>query len=97
LKERKEINWFDGLTEIFGWVQIMLSPSLVGLALGGLYYLYSPDIVGKVVFIICACIGLLIGIVWATRVKKKHGTIWFISRIMATPELDEKDEIEQEK
>lgn len=75
----------------------MLSPTLVGLALGGIYYLYSPDIAGKVVFIICACIGLLIGIVWATRVKKRHGTIWFISRIMATPELEKKDGSTAEK
>lgn len=39
-----------------------------------------------------ATIGLVIGIIWATRQWKGKGTIWFMSRIMATPELDNPDE-----
>lgn len=42
--------------------------------------------------IIVATIGLVIGIIWATRQWKGKGTIWFMSRIMATPELDNPDE-----
>jgi hypothetical protein len=37
-------------------------------------------------------IGLIVGIIWATKVWKKKGTVHFMSRVMATPELDKKDE-----
>jgi len=97
LTERKDPNWFEKLTEFFGWIQIMLSPALVGLALGGLFYMWSPDTLGIPVGITFAIIGLLVGIIWATRVKKKHSTIWIVSRIMATPELDEKDDSTEAK
>ena len=94
--ERKNTNWFDRLTETFGWIQIMLSPTLVGLALGGLFYLYSPNSVGELVGITIASIGLVIGIIWATKVKKKYGAIWFVSRVMATPELDTNNDLTEE-
>ncbi len=71
-----------------GGVIILLSPTLIGLTLGGLYYLYSPDYFGKIIGLALVVLGLLAGILWAVTVKKKHGTIWFISRVMATPELD---------
>lgn len=38
-----------------------------------------------------AVIGLVIGIIWATRIWKKSGTLNFMSRINASPELDHKD------
>ncbi|MBP6310882.1 MAG: hypothetical protein KA408_01330 [Flavobacteriales bacterium] len=97
MNEKENTNWFDELTEIFGWIQIMFSPTLVGLALGGLYYLYSPDTIGKILGSTIAIIGLIIGIIWATKVKKKYGTIWFISRNMATPELDTRNDSTENK
>jgi hypothetical protein len=97
MMEKKEVKWFLALTEIFGWVQIMLSPTLGGLALGGLFYLYRPDIIGIIGGTSIAIIGLVIGIIWATKVKKKYGTIWFVSRIMATPELDTKNELSEDQ
>lgn len=97
MTEKENTNWFDELTEIFGWIQIILSPALVGLLLGGLFYLYSPDTLGKILGSTIALIGLIIGMIWATRVKKKNGTIWFVSRIMATPELDTKNKSTKDK
>ncbi len=94
-KEKK--NWFDELTEIFGWIQIMFSLTLIGLILGGLYYLYSPDTTGKIVGSTIVLVGLSLGIIWAIRVKKKYGTIWFVSRIMATPELDTKKDLTEDE
>lgn len=37
-------------------------------------------------------VSLIMGVIWATRVWKKHGTIHFVSRVMATPELDNPEE-----
>lgn len=97
MTEKENKNWFDELTEIFGWIQIMLSPTLVGLLLGGLFYLKSPNTLGAILGFIIALIGFVIGIIWATRVKKNNGTIWFVSRIMATSELDTKNESNKDK
>ncbi len=41
--------------------------------------------------ILIAGIGLTIGITWATKTWKKTGTMQFLSRIDATPELDNRD------
>jgi hypothetical protein len=48
----------------------------------------------------CLCIagsGLILGIIWATRTWKKHGTMQFLSRLNATPDLDKKTEKENKK
>ena len=92
MTDREKTNWFDTFLEVLGWVQIMLSPTLIGLVLGGLYYLYSPDANGKLIGSGIAIAGPVVGAIWATRVKKKHGTIWFMTRLMATPELDNDNE-----
>lgn len=86
--KRKEVKWFVMLMEILGWVQIMLSPVLVAAVLAALYYLYSPNTIGIIGALIIMTIGLTIGIIWANRMKRKYGTIWFISRKRATTELD---------
>jgi len=93
MKEIKKVKWFVALTEFFGWILIMLSPTLIGLIFGGLFYLYYPGSLGKIGGVIIGTIGLIIGIIWATRVINKYGTIWFISRVTATPEFDIKNEL----
>ena len=86
-----KLSFFETLTEIFGWLQIVASPLIAGLAIGFIIYLSRPDNMGLFIGIAVALIGLIIGIVWATKIWKKKGTIHFMSRISATPELDKKD------
>ena len=83
---------FDFLIEIVGWLQIVASPFLIGLIIGCIVYFSKSNITTLIVGIVIATIGLCIGIVWATRVWRKKGTIHFMSRTMATPELDNIDE-----
>lgn len=83
--------------EVFGWIWIAFSPTLVGLILGGLFYLSTPNTTGKVGWVVIASLGIIAGAIWATKVKRKHGTIWFMSRNMATPELDGKSKATKEK
>ncbi|TRX38287.1 hypothetical protein [Flavobacterium restrictum] len=89
----------DKITEIVGWIQIVLSPTLIGIAFGfGIYHKF-PNLTGTLIGILIAVIGLIIGIVLATKKFKTTGTINFLSRISATPELDnvEKSQIEKIK
>jgi hypothetical protein len=78
--------------ELIGWLQIVASPLLFGLAVGAIIYFTVPTTTRLIIGIAVAVIGLLVGIIWATKQWKGKGTIWFMSRIMATPELDKPDE-----
>lgn len=83
---------FEMGTEVIGWLQIMASPSLIGLGLGSLIYFSEPTTLRLWIGILVALAGLITGMVWASKRWKGKGTIWFMSRIMATPELDVDDE-----
>ena len=83
---------FEFFIEIMGWLQIVASPFLVASIIGAIIYFSRPNTTRLVIAIVIVTIGLVIGIIWATRVWRKKGTIHFMSRIIATPELDNKDE-----
>ena len=88
---------FEIITEIVGWIQIVLSPTLLGIGFGfGIYY-YIPNRNGMMLGILIAVIGFIIGIIWATKKFKTTGTIHFLSRISATPELDKIEKTENGK
>jgi hypothetical protein len=80
---------FQKIIEGIAWLQIAASPLLIGALVG----LIVGITINAGLGIIIGLIGLVIGISWATRVSKKEGTSHYMSRIIATPELDGKDEI----
>ena len=85
---------FEIITEIVGWIQIVLSPTLLGIGFGfGIYYFF-PNLTGMILGILFVIIGFIIGIIWATKKFKTTGTIHFLSRISATPELDNLEKLE---
>lgn len=86
--DRRIFKVFEFITELIGWLQIVASPLLLGLAIGAIIYFPNPSTTRLVFGMLVATIGLVIGIIWATKQWKGKGTIWFMSRIMATPELD---------
>ena len=88
---------FETISEVFGWLKIAISPALIGIILGCVIYFNVKGRVGMALGISVALIGIIIGIVWATSVWKKRGTIQFLSRTMATPELDNRDEDSETK
>ena len=85
---------FELITEIIGWVQIAIFPTLIGLSIGFLMYYNFDNIYGLVIGCIFGLIGLILGIALATKKFKATGTIHFISRLSATPELDEDEKTE---
>ncbi len=108
MKEKKQdhrhkLAGFDLIAEVWGWLQIVASPLIVGVIVGAIIYLSNPTSARLALAIIVGLAGLIIGILFANKVWKKHGTLYFISRVMATPELehseDEKkdEEIEEKK
>ena len=91
-KEKYKKSFFDYMTEVIGWLQIFASPFLAGLVIAAIIYFSKSNILRLIIAIGVALIGFIVGIVFATRIWKKQGTIHFVSRIMATPELDNLDE-----
>lgn len=83
--------------EIIAWLQIVASPLLIGLGISAFIYFRNPSKTTLIISIIVAVLGLFIGIVWANRIWKTKGTMWFVSQISATPELDNLTEKETKK
>ena len=79
---------FELFTESAGWLQIVASPFLIGLIAGAFVYFPKPGTARLIIAISIATTGLYIGIAWANRIWRKKGTTHFMSRIIATPELD---------
>lgn len=82
------IRFLKYFTELIAGIQIAASPFLVGLGIGVMLYAFFPTTFALVTGSIIAGASLVIGIRWAMRVHKHKGTVNFMSRVMATPELD---------
>ncbi|MBL7765760.1 MAG: hypothetical protein JNJ58_06695 [Chitinophagaceae bacterium] len=83
---------FETLIEVLHWGKIAASPTLIGGILGWIVYLKFPGMLGMILGVSLALAGLIFGIIWATRVWKEVGTTTFMSRLIATPELDAVEE-----
>ncbi|TND07590.1 MAG: Uncharacterized protein FD123_3142 [Bacteroidetes bacterium] len=79
---------FDFIFSVIGWLQIAVSPFLIGSAVGGVVYFSDPGTMRLVIGIVIAALGLVIGAVWATRVWKKRGTVEFLSRANRSSDTD---------
>lgn len=78
----------EKLSEIYGWIQIVFSAILLAGMVGVVLYFTVSKILGVIVGIIIAIFGIYI----ACRAYKGKGTIHLLSRTIASPELDDKEE-----
>lgn len=85
------------ISELFGWVRIVISFCAVGCGIGAIIYSCKKDSLGIYIGIFIAVIGLVIGIVVATKTWKGGGTMHALSRTMASPELDSNVDTKGEK
>ena len=84
----------EKITELIGWFQIVISPTLLSLGIGCIVYFNFQNLVGLISGIMISIIGLICGIRLAMKKFRTTGTIHFLSRVSATPELDKIDETE---
>jgi hypothetical protein len=83
------------ITSIIAWLQIVVSPLLIGIVIGFIIYYCMPDLTGLVLGIVISAVGLIIGIIWASRVWKRRGTVEFMSEILSSPDFDKLSEDEK--
>lgn len=91
-KIENKLTVFDKITEAIGWIQIVLSPVLLSLLIGVPFYLSNESTFTFIILCLLFLTGLIVGIIYANKIAKKRGTINFLSRISASPELDNKEE-----
>lgn len=86
------IKFLELLTESIGWLRIFASPFLIGLFLAAVAWFNLPQPYAVLLAVLLIALGAFIGGYWATKMWKSTGTMRFLSRTMATPELDKKEE-----
>ena len=77
------------------WLWLVIVPTSV-LGLVG-FVLYQKDKENLPYSILLTLIGLVLGVRWAERVRKKHGLSFYFAQVMATPDLDKKNEDDEVK
>jgi dipeptide/tripeptide permease len=84
-------NFFELITEVIGWISIAISPLLICSVIGLIICSIKPDKKGFICAITLAGLGLIAGIIWATRIWKKEGTIHFLSKIRSSENNNEEN------
>ncbi|UIP30553.1 hypothetical protein [Photobacterium sp. TLY01] len=77
----------SGLIALSMWIMIAATPAIFGLLLAGPVCLVLGEVNGAVV-VSFSVIGLMIGALWAEKIRAGEGLSAFWSNLVASPELD---------
>lgn len=91
------MNLIDKFVALLAWVQIMIAPFSGGVIIGFLVWGSRKDTTGMIVGIVIALVGLVMGIMWAEKIRKREGTMTFISKARSSPELDDPEIYKDDK
>jgi len=76
------------LIDVCSWLKIVASPFLLAVVIAVIIYLNVSGILGLILSVSLLLVGVVVGVILATRIWKTQGTTTFLARIHATPELD---------
>lgn len=79
-EEKTRPTIFDRIIAAIGWLRIAASPSLMGIGIAGGLYAVFPYRFTAFISIGIVLLGIIIGVVWATKIARKRGTVNFMSR-----------------
>jgi len=79
---------FEYALEFLGWLKIMASPLFIGIVIGLFIYLPAPNDTRLLIASIITFVGLIIGIILATRIWLRKGTMDYLAEIMASHDFD---------
>lgn len=83
------IKFLESISEIIGWIRIFITPVIIGLIISLVLYNSNPNTLNTIIAISIFVISVIIGVIIATKIyKSKNGTIWFLSRTIASSDLD---------
>lgn len=76
------------LIEVIFWILLFLCPFLIfGIISSIIYFKFDNMILA----VIIGNIGILSGIIFAEKIRRKYGTSNFFGRLLRTPELEDKN------
>ena len=84
----KTFKVFENITEVIGWLQIVASPTLICCGISAFIYFRNPNLTNLIIAICICIVGIVSGILYANKMWKTKGTVWFMSRVNASPELN---------
>lgn len=85
---------FEKILKLNAFAEIIGSPLIIGLVIGFIIYKKLNNLMGLIIGIVVATISLVIGIIIALRINKKRDIVELVSRVSASPDLDNlEDEI----
>lgn len=82
------MNIFDKIIELVNWIKIFLSPFIISVVIAILLFLSSENYWLQILSGIIVIIGIITGVFFAEKVRKKHGTERFMAKIYESPDLD---------
>lgn len=89
MKEENKETVFEKGVEGIGWIQIFLSPVIVGAVISAVIYFSNPNNLTMIIAIVIMAIAVFIGVKLASSIKKNSGTVNFLSNTSSTKDLDE--------
>jgi hypothetical protein len=88
------MNFFDGLMEVVYWIQIFISPVLVSAIIAAIVYFNNTNNYLSAIGILV--LGVILGVFFAERVRRKSGTATFMGREKGNSEFM-KDDVNEKK
>ena len=73
---------FHIFVESIFWLQLFLVPVLLGGVISVVIYISNENLIWLSIAI--AAISIILGVIYAERIRRKHGTSKYLTRIMAT-------------
>ncbi len=84
------MKFINFITEAFYWLQIFLSPTLIGGLIAFIVYHKIPGTAGMVLTVAIGFCGAGLGVYFAERIRRKTGCAIFMSSLIATDNSDKK-------
>jgi len=89
---QKPFEWhlylLGGFVICLFYLQIVITPMVLVGFLGTISFNYLEYESALIVIIICALLGLILGFIWAERIRKTLGIVTFHAYLLSTPEID---------
>ncbi|WP_210519842.1 hypothetical protein [Hymenobacter terricola] len=85
------MKFIERLLLALAWLQIFISPAIIGVIIGAIVWLNKRNGLSLGLAIVTALIGCIAGVIFAEKARRGKGTIEFMSRAIAHPELREKE------
>ena len=85
------MKFIERLLSALAWLQIFISPAIIGAITGVLIWLALRSLWGICLGAVVALIGCAAGIAFAEKARRNKGTIEFMARNIGHPELRENE------